>query len=81
MESEIERQKALEKKIDCKFKNIFNIFNEINRIHDYIVKSREKLSLEKICDRLLNLEFKSNHSIKIKCLKWIVKNFFPEFNN
>ena len=38
LEAEIERQKALEKELDCKFirinpaKENFNIFNEINRI-------------------------------------------------
>ena len=70
LESEKERQKALEKELDCKFIRInpvrenFNIFNEINIICDYIVKSREKLLLKNVSDRLLNLEFKSNHSIK-----------------
>ena len=84
MESEIERQKALEKELDCKFIRInaarenFHIFNEINRIHDYIVKSSEKSLLKKISDRLLSLEFKSDNSIKRKCLKWIAKKILPE---
>ena len=45
LESKIERQKALEKELNCKFirtnpaRENFNIFNEINRIHHYIVKS------------------------------------------
>ena len=75
LEAEIERQKALRKEVDCKFIRIdpsrenFNIFNEINRIHDYIVNSREKLLLKNVSNRLINLEFKSNHSIKRKCLK------------
>ena len=53
LESEIERQEALEEKLDCQFVRInparetFNIFNEINRIHDYIVKSREKTFIKK----------------------------------
>ena len=78
LEAEIERQKALERELDCKFIRInpagenFIIFNEINRIYD-CVKSREKLLLKNVSYRLLNLEFKSNHSKKIKCLKWIVK--------
>ena len=52
LEAEIERQKALEKELHCKFIRInparenFNVFNEINRIHDYIVKSREKRLLK-----------------------------------
>ena len=53
LESEIERQKALERELDCKFIRInsarenFSIFNEISRIHNYIVKSREKFLLKK----------------------------------
>ena len=64
LESEIESQKALEKELDCKFirispaKQNFNIFNEINRIHHHIVKSEERLSLDNISNRLLNLELK-----------------------
>ena len=41
----------------------------------------KKLLLKKVSDRLLNLKFKSDNSIKRKCLKWIVKKIFPEFNN
>ena len=85
LEVEIEIQKALEKELDCKFirinpaKENFNIFNEINRIYQHIVKSKEKNLLENISNRLLNLEFKKNNSIKTKCLRWIVKKIFPEF--
>ena len=63
LESEIERQKALEKELDCRFirinpaKENFNIFNETNRIHHHIVKSKEKNLLDNISNRLLNLEF------------------------
>ena len=63
-ESEIERQKALEKELDCKFIRInparenFNIFNEINRIHHHIVKSKEKNLLDNISNTLLNLKLK-----------------------
>ena len=87
LESEIERQKPLEKELDCKFIRIspsrenFNIFNEINIIHDYTVESREKKILKKISDRVLSLEFKSDSSIKRKCLKWIVKKILPEMVN
>ena len=64
LESEIERQKALEKELDCKFIRInparenFNIFNEINRIHHHIVKSKEKNLLDNISNTLLNLKLK-----------------------
>ena len=39
---------------------------------------RDKFGLSK---RLLGLEFKSNHSIKSKCLKWIVKIILPNYQN
>ena len=57
---------------------------------DYIVKSTNKTTkkaaaktttkstIDKISDRLLILEFKSNNSIKTKCLKWIVKRILPK---
>ena len=48
--NEIERQKALEKELDCVFIRInpdeknFNIFKEINKIHRHIKKPMEKLT-------------------------------------
>ena len=87
LECEIERQKALEKELGCKFIRIdparenFSIFNEISRIHNHIVKAREKSLLKKISDRLLSLEFNSDYSMKRKCLKWVVKKILPESNN
>ena len=50
----------------------FNIFKEINKIHRHIKKSSKKSLIYNISKRLLELEFKSNHSIKSKCLKWVV---------
>ena len=53
LKCEIERQKALKRELDCKFiriipaKDSFSIFNEISRIHDYIVKSNKKSLLKK----------------------------------
>ena len=42
------------------------------------IKQSTKKSLIEILSRiLLGLEFQSNHSIKSKCLKWIVKNVLP----
>ena len=64
LESEIERQKALEKELDCKFirnnpaRENFYISNEVNRIHHHIIKSKEKNLLDNISNRLLNLELK-----------------------
>ena len=75
----IERQEALEKELDCVFirnnpdgKN-FNIFKETNQIHRHMKKSTKKSLIDDLSKRLLELEFKSNHSTKSKCLKWIVK--------
>ena len=87
LECEIERQKALGKELDCKFirinpsKESLSFFDEISRIHNYIINSREKSLLKIISTRLLGLEFKSDNSVKTKCLKWIVKKIIPEFNN
>ena len=73
---EIERQKVLDKELDCEFIRInpngksFNIFKEINKIHK---KSIKKSLTDDLSKRLLELEFKSNHSIKSKCLKWVFK--------
>ena len=70
LECEIERQKALEKELNCKFIRInpargsFNIFNDVCKIHHYIVKSREKSLLKRISGRLLSLEPKSDNTIK-----------------
>ena len=72
---EIQRRKALERELNCVFIRInpdekdFNIFKEINKIHRYIKKSSKKSLIGKIWKRLLELEFKSNHSIKSTCLK------------
>ena len=77
--NEIERQKALERELNCVFIRInpdekdFNIFKEINKIHRHIKKSL----IGKIWKRLLELEFKSNHSIITKALKRVVKKHFP----
>ena len=43
----------------------------------HIKQSTKKSLIDNLSKRLLGLEFKSNHSIKSKCLKWIVKNVLP----
>ena len=84
LSNEIERQKALEKELDCVFIRInpdeenFNIFKEINKIHRHIKKSTKKSLIDDLSKRLLELEFKSNHSIKSKCLKWIAPKTLPK---
>ena len=75
LSNETERQKALEKELNYVFIRInpdeknFNIFKEINKIHRHIKKSTKKSLIDDLSKRLLELEFKSNHSIKSKCLK------------
>ena len=65
-------------KIDPDRKN-FNVFKEINKIHRHVKKSTKKSLINDLSKRLLELEFKSNHSIKSKCLKWIVKKILPDY--
>ena len=80
---EIERQKAIEKELNCEFIIIntvgedFDMYVEIGKIYNYIDKSTKKSLIDKISKRLLELQFKSDHSIKSKFLKRVVKNFFP----
>ena len=73
---EIQRQKAIEKELGCKFIRInpdaknYDIFIEIGKIHNHIIESTK----DNIAERLLELEFKS---MKSKCLKFIVKKILP----
>ena len=62
----------------------FDMNKLINEIHIQIIKSTKKTKvstkkslIDDLSKRLLKLEFESNHSIKSKCLKWIVKNILP----
>ena len=59
LNNEQSRQLMIEKILDCK----------IIRIN----KSKKSL-IDNLLKTLLGLEFKSNHSIKSKCLEWIIKN-------
>ena len=88
---EIERQRALERELNCVFIRInpdepdFNIFREMNKIHRHInqltIQQPEQQTKESVIDNLSNellkLEFKKNDSIKSKCVRWIVKNILP----
>ena len=56
----------------------FDMNRLINQIYTHI-KSTKKSLIDDPSKRLLQLEFKSNHSIKSKCLKWIVKNILPNY--
>ena len=79
---EIQRQEALERELNCVFIRInhdavdFNIFKEINKIHRH--KSSKESLIDKISKRMLELEFVHNHSIKSRCLKWIVRKILPK---
>ena len=63
----------------------FNAYEKFGKVSSYIAKSIKKQNKELtektlIGDRsegLLELEFKSNHSIKSNCLKWIIKKILP----
>ena len=92
---EIQRQKALERELDCVFIRInpdateFNIFKEINKIYRHIKKltkqQTKKQTKEPIIDhlskRLLELEFKHHNQMITKFLKWIVKNILPNYKS
>ena len=59
----------------------------INQIYNHIIestKNQTKVSTKKsliddLPKRLLELEFKSNYTIKSKYLKWVVKNILPNY--
>ena len=57
----------------------FDINELINQIYVQIIKLTKKSLTDDLSKRLLELEFKSNHSIKSKCLKWIVKNILSNY--
>ena len=44
-----------------------------------IKKSTKKV--DKLSNKLLRLEFKSNNSIKTKCLKHVVKKYYLHYKN
>ena len=76
---EIQGQKTIEKQLGCKFVGInadeqnVNIFKAINKMQRHIKESPKKYLIEKISKRLVKLEFKSDYSIKLKCLKYVVR--------
>ena len=92
IKSEIERQEKTTKELGCNFIRIdpsrenFDIADEYCKIKNYLLKSTNKATkketkkdkIDQISDRLLNLKFKSNNSIKTSLLKWTVKKVLPE---
>ena len=85
LSNETERQKAIEKKLNCIFIRInldeknFNIFEEINKVHRHIKKSTKKSLINDLSKRLLELEFDKHNSIRSKCLKWIAKKILLNY--
>ena len=64
----------------------FDMNRLINQIYRHIIESTKKqtkVSTKKTIDdlskRLLELEFKSNHATKSKCLKWVARNILPNY--
>ena len=65
----------------------FDMNRLINQIYKHIIKSTKKQTkvstkkslIDDLSKRLLELEFKSNFSIKSKCLKWVAKNISPNY--
>ena len=59
----------------------FDDYEEFDRVSSYIAKSiknqteelTKKLLIDDLSKRLLKLKFKADHSIRSKCLKWMVK--------
>ena len=49
------------------------IYRLIHQSRMHIRQSIKKSLIDNLSKRILELKFKSNHSIKSKCLKWIVK--------
>ena len=76
--NEIERQKPPERNlIVCLLElilmgKISTFSKKINKIHRHIKKSPKKSLIDNLSKRLLELEFKSNHSIESMCLIWVV---------
>ena len=91
IDQEIQKQKALEEEFNCKFirinpgKENLDIFVEIGKIQNFIIKVNRKLTeklakksiIDEISNKILRLEFKSNSSIKTKCLKYVVNKISP----
>ena len=89
---ERKRQKELEK-LDYHLIRInpdkpgFDDYEEFGRVSSYIAesikkqtkKSTKKSLIDNLSKRLLELEFKSNHSIKSKCLKFVVEKILPNY--
>ena len=60
--------------------DIKNVIVEIRIcIKEVIKKQTKKSIINNLSKRLLELEFKSNYSIKSKCLRRVVKSILPNY--
>ena len=65
----------------------FDMNRLINQIYTHIIESikknpkvsNKKSLIDDLSKKLLESEFKSNYSIKSKCLKWVAKNVLPNY--
>ena len=82
---ENEREEKIKIELRCKFVRInpdaenYGIFVKIGKTQNHIIESTKKSLIDNLSKRLLELESKSNHSVKSKCLKWFVKNILPNY--
>ena len=66
---ENEREEKIKRELGCKFIRInpdpenYDIFVEIDKIQNHIIESTKKSLIDDLSKRLLELEFKSNHSL------------------
>ena len=73
----------MEKELGCKFIRInpdtenYDVSTEISKIHNFIIESTKKSLTDNISKILLELEFKSDHLIKSKALKYVVNKILP----
>ena len=52
----------------------------LNQLKNTTEKLTKKSLIDDLSERSLKLEFKSNHSIKLKRLKWVVKKYCQQYN-
>ena len=60
-------------------KEEFDIFRTISEIFRHIKQSSRKTLINKFLKLLLELEFKSDNTIKSKAMKYIVKKILPDY--
>ena len=77
---ETEREEKTKKELGCKLIRINPaaenyIFVDIGKIQNHIIESTKKSLIDDLSTTLLAFKFKSNHSIKSKCLMDCQKHF------